>query len=185
MSFTARDKIKTTKGRQPTPFEDSVAQCLLELQQNNSDLKTSLKNLHISAAKEVEVPGNKKSIAIFVPFRLLKEFHQIQGRLVPELEKKLGTTVVLVAQRRIQRPGQTKQKRPISRTLKAVHESILEDIVYPVEITGKRTRVDTKGHTHLKVYLDPREEKVYEGKLDSYSAVYQRLTGRSVTFLFQ
>jgi len=184
MSFAARDKIKPAKGRQPTPFEDSVAQCLLELQQNNSDFKVPLKNLYISAAKEVEVTGNKKAVCIFVPYRHLKEFHQIQGRLVPELEKKLGNNVVLIAQRRIQRPGQTKQKRPISRTLKAVHDAILDDLVYPAEITGKRTRIDTKGHTHLKVYLDPRE-KLVEPKLDSYSAVYKRLTGRSVSFLFQ
>merc|ERR1712080_296088 len=34
-----------------------------------------------------------------------------------------------------------KQKRPRSRTLVAVHNAILDDLVYPAEIVGKRIRI--------------------------------------------
>eukprot|EP01050_Picozoa_sp_SAG11_P001058 SAG11_NODE_43_length_20795_cov_11.860456_6_plen_70_part_00 len=57
-----------------------------------------------------------------------------------ELEKKFsGKIVVIVGQRKIQAKEQkgerlAKQKRPRSRTLTAVHDAILEDLVYPTQV---------------------------------------------------
>lgn len=55
--------------------------------------------------------------------------------------------VVVVAQRRIMAPTTTgvATARPRSRTLTAVHEAILEDLVYPTEIVGKRIRYRLDG----------------------------------------
>ena len=57
-----------------------------------------------------------------VPYRLLKQFHKIQQRLVRELEKKFsGKDVVIVANRRIMPPqAGLRTNRPRSRTLTAV-----------------------------------------------------------------
>ena len=98
----------------------------------------------------------KKAIIIFVPVPLLKQCHKIQSRLVRELEKKFSDRhVLVVAQRRIlPKPGRlsrVKQLRPRSRTLNMVHEKLLEDMVYPTEIVGKRTKVRTDGSRVIKV----------------------------------
>ena len=74
-----------------------------------------------------------------------------------ELEKKFSDRhVVFIGQRRIMRkPGRNsrqKQPRPMSRTLTSVHEKILEDLVFPTEIVGKRTRVCPDGRKIIKVY---------------------------------
>ena len=53
-----------------------------------AEIKSDLRDLYITAAKQVDVLGGKKAIVIFVPFRLLKSYHKIQQRLVRELEKK-------------------------------------------------------------------------------------------------
>ena len=81
-------------------------------------------------------------------------------RLTRELEKKFNDRhVVFVAQRRmLRKPTRTsrvQQKRPRSRTLTSVHEKILEDLVFPTEIVGKRTRVSVDGSKLLKVYVLP------------------------------
>ena len=104
------------------------------------------------------------------------------------------------------RTSRVKQKRPRSRTLTSVHEKILEDLVFPTEIVGKRTRVAVDGSKLLKVYvplalirlcgcsreltrlnpsfLDSKDATSLEYKLDSFSSVYRRLTGKDVVFEF-
>ena len=59
-----------------------------------NELKADLRDLYISAAKELEIDGGRKAIVIFVPFRQLKDFHRIQPRLVRELEKKFRWDIV-------------------------------------------------------------------------------------------
>jgi hypothetical protein len=50
------------------------------------------------------------------------------------------------------------QKRPRSRTLKAVHNAILDDIVQPSSVTGRTTRVAINGKRTETIYLDPLDE---------------------------
>ena len=81
------------------------------------------------------------------------------SRLVRELEKKFsGKHVVFIAQRRIlpkptRKANKLKQKRPRSRTLLAVRNSILDDLVYPAEIVGKRIRIRLDGSRLFKVHI--------------------------------
>jgi len=182
---TARQKIVKATG-EPTELEDQVAQALFDLGQS-SDLKADLKNLHIAAARQVELQQGRKALVLFVPYKLLKGFHKVQLSLVRELEKKFsGQHVLVVAQRKIikkaaQRGGKA---RPYSRTVTAVHEAILDDLVYPSEIVGKRLRVRHDGSRLLKVHLDQKDKNNTEYKLETYAAVYKKLTGKNSVFEF-
>ncbi|KAI9189285.1 ribosomal protein S7A [Blastocladiella emersonii ATCC 22665] len=82
------------------------------------------------------------------------------------------------------RHSRQKQMRPRSRTLTAVHESILDDLVYPTEIVGKRTKLRVDGSKTTKVFLDKKDATYLEYKLDTFSAVYKQLTGKDVHFEF-
>merc|ERR1712137_689856 len=123
MSITS--KIQRTANAPTTPpdeIETQVAQALLDLETNVPELKTELRVLQISAAREVDVRGGKKAIVIFVPVPQLKAFHKVQQRLTRELEKKFSDRhVVFIGLRRIlpipSRRSRITQKRPRSRTL--------------------------------------------------------------------
>lgn len=65
-----------------------------------------------------------------------------------------------------------------------MHDAILHDVVYPVEIVGKRTRTREDGSKVLKVILDEKERGGVDWRLDTYAEVYRKLTGKGVGFEF-
>ena len=75
--------LRTANAPNTTPdeTETAVAQALIDLENNVPELKTELRPLQISAAREVDVSGGKKAIVVFVPVPQLKAFHKIQQRL--------------------------------------------------------------------------------------------------------
>ncbi|KAL7681857.1 putative ribosomal protein S7e [Plasmopara halstedii] len=189
-------KISKPEGQTPDEFEVQVAQELSNLEQSAAEIKNDLKDLYITAAKQVDISSGRKAIVIFVPFRLLASFKKIQVRLVRELEKKFsGRHVVIIAQRTILGKGYSRANkgagpRPRSRTLSYVQEQILDfddglwDLVFPTEIVGKRTRCRLDGSKLLKVQLDPKDQVNVETKLDTFATVYKKLTNKDVVFEF-
>jgi len=188
-SSFATKKIYKRQGEQATELEEAVAKAFVELEITSKEMSGDLRDLFILSAKEIELPGSKKAIVIFVPHRLHKRFQKLQSRLIRELEKKFsGKHVQIVAQRTIlsgsfrrKNPG---QMRPRSRTLTSVHNAILEDLVFPTAIVGKRIRFRADGSRLLKVYLDPKDVKEVDYKLKTFSTVYKKLTNKNVEFLF-
>lgn len=188
---SARSKLISKRTRagvvEATELDLSVAKAIFEIQSSaNSEIAGDLRNLNIYGAREVDLVAGRKAVVIIVPVPQLKQWRRIQSRVTRELEKKFSDKqVVIVGFRRIMSKfAPSKQQRPVSRTLTAVHEAWLEDMVYPTEIVGKRIRVKTDGSRIIKVLLDPKDQSVMEGKVEGLSAVYHKLTGKSVVFEF-
>ncbi|KAI3717075.1 hypothetical protein L1987_68417 [Smallanthus sonchifolius] len=178
-------KIHKDKDADPTEFEVSVGQALFDLENANQDLKSDLKDLYINSAAQIDVSANRKAVVIHVPYRLRKAFRKIHLKLVRELEKKFsGKDVVLIATRRMLPPPKkgSAAQRPRNRTLTAVHDAMLEDIVYPAEIVGKRIRYRVDGSKIIKIYLDPKARNDTEYKLETFAGVYRKLCGKDVVF---
>ena len=182
--MSAASKILSEK---PTELELQVGQALIDLENSATDLKAQPRPLQLKSVREIEVSGGKKAVVIFFPPPALQSVHKVQQRLTRELEKKFSDRhVVFLAERRIlAKPGRRNrqtQKRPISRTLTAVHDAMLEDLVFPTEIIGKRVRYQVGGSKLQKVILDNKDSAVIDYKLESFQAVYNKLTGKQVVF---
>jgi small subunit ribosomal protein S7e len=173
----------------PSPIDIKLAQALVDLEASVNELKADLKSLQFTKCVDVKVSSNKNARVIFVPFIFHKRFQKIQVRLTRELSKKFGgIDVIFIAERvilprsHVRRKGN--QKRPRSRTLTAVHEAILNDITYPTQIVGKRTRISTDGRRVMKVFLDPKEMSICDEKRETFSAVYKKFCNKTVQFSF-
>ncbi|PTB75688.1 ribosomal protein S7e [Trichoderma longibrachiatum ATCC 18648] len=165
MSAINKIAANSPSRQNPSELEQNIAQALFDLENNTADLKVALRPLQFVNAREIEVGHGKKAIVIFVPVPALQGFHRVQQRIsAANFEEE--------------------QKRPRSRTLTAVHDAILSDLTYPVEIVGKRVRTKEDGSKTLKVILDEKERGGVDYRLDTYSEVYRRLTGRNVNFEF-
>eukprot|EP00929_Paragymnodinium_shiwhaense_P079986 TRINITY_DN416_c0_g1_i3.p2 TRINITY_DN416_c0_g1~~TRINITY_DN416_c0_g1_i3.p2 ORF type:complete len:194 (+),score=74.43 TRINITY_DN416_c0_g1_i3:74-655(+) len=188
--LNARKKIVKEKGVAPTELEEEVAKALFDIEVSPaSDIKSEIRDVFISSAKEIDVK-QKKAVIVHIPYRAWATVKKIQGRLIRELEKKFSKRhVFFVANRTIldknfRRKGLS--VRPRSRTLTAVHDSILEDVVGPTEIVGRRTRVSVDGSKLMKIVLDPKDKdkEMIDGKLETFAAVYKSLTNKEAAFIF-
>jgi small subunit ribosomal protein S7e len=148
--------------------------------------KDEYKNLKIVGVKEVDNNGSKV-LLVTVPYKQITSFHNVQDKLLPELEKKLSAQVYIIGQHRAfpkvpEHGRRYRAIRPTGRTLKAVNEAVLEDLVYPTAIVGKRVHYDTKGKQVTKVILDKHDSTRVEERLSGFAASYNRLTGIKSVF---
>mmetsp|Transcript_100837 Transcript_100837/g.159465 ORF Transcript_100837/g.159465 Transcript_100837/m.159465 type:complete len:194 (+) Transcript_100837:67-648(+) len=185
-------KLVKDSGAPATDTEKDVAKALFDIEVSpTSEIKAEVRDIYITGVKEMEVSkAGKTALVVQFPFRVWKVVRKIQGRLIRELEKKFDRRHVCFMANRTILDKNFRRKglkvRPRTRTLTSVHESILEDIVGPTEIVGKRTRICVDGSKLLKVLLDPKEKDKdgVEAKLATYSAVYKKLTNKEAVFTF-
>mmetsp|Transcript_22833 Transcript_22833/g.35524 ORF Transcript_22833/g.35524 Transcript_22833/m.35524 type:complete len:195 (-) Transcript_22833:186-770(-) len=172
-------------------LEQSLAQAFVDLEKNvDPSQRAEVRDLTFHSATEADIGAGKKVVIIVVPYVLLNNYRRLHHVLSTNFEKKLsGKHVIFIGQRRIlpkeSRNNRVKRQcRPRSRTLTAVHEAVLEDVCYPTEIVGKRIRYKVDGSKVMKVYLNPKDQQSAEGRLETYSAAYRKLTGKSCVFEF-
>ena len=157
----------------------------------SADSKTMLKGLLVDNVKEVEVTENGKKaksiILVTVPFVCMKAMQRANKFVITQLEKKLKVHVTMTAKRNIQSKWiktHKSQMRPRNRTLTAVHEAILDDLIQPSVILAKRIRVRLDGTKLHKINLDQNDKALLGDKLNAISVLYKQLCQKECVFDF-
>ena len=183
-------RAKTTKNPQYSAMEQQAGFALIDIV---SALDGDNKRLgsFIEVNRVIEIPmGNKEKPAVLIYFS--HKSHKVlltplYKKLVADLEKKLKTTVLLVAARNIQsrwiKRNKT-QKRPYSRTLTSVQEAVLNELLLPGIIISDRVRVRLDGTSVRKVMLDRSEQHFLEERTDAIKNAYKKLTTRDIEIGF-
>lgn len=183
-------RSKTNKNAQYSAIEQQTGTALQEIvAQLEGDNKRFGSFLEI--AKVVEIPnGKEKPIALVY---LSHKSHKVlltplYKKLVTELEKKLKTTVLLIAGRNILSRWVKKnrtQKRPFSRTLSSVQENLLTELLLPGVIISDRVRVRLDGSQVRKLTVDKTEQHFLEERTAAIKTAFKKLTTRDVEIEFE
>mmetsp|Transcript_6324 Transcript_6324/g.10988 ORF Transcript_6324/g.10988 Transcript_6324/m.10988 type:complete len:196 (+) Transcript_6324:485-1072(+) len=175
------------QGKAPTDFEAEVSRTLKGVSRVD-ELGEALGKIFLTDAWEFaqQYKGSQvRAVVLSVHFRSQAALKSVYEKLVAELEKRFNRPVIVLYTRTIlpkyyKEKGQ--QKRPRSRTLTAVHEAYLEDILFPHLYIGKRIRMKVNGSRLIKILLDPKDREVTEQKLDTWAAVYRKVACKDIVF---
>jgi len=186
-----RTKLQKKEGEKPTEIEEECAKALTAFEKSNADLQKDLRMVFLNSVKECEFEGDdgssRKYILIKIPFRSMQFYKKVAQKTIEHLEAKFNWPVIVVVNRTIdstRKITHSSQKRPRSRTLKAVHAEILADCVVPSSVVGRRSRVSQQTGTTAVVYLDPLDKMLVEDKLDAMANAYAALTTHKITLEF-
>ena len=118
----------------------------------------------------------------------LSGFKKVHSLLTHKLEENLSNPVILIpAKKRVngnEYRFYVSKKVPRDRTLTAVFDGYLDDILYPATIVGKRIRYPTGKTRTFKVLVDPLDKEVVENKGPAMVACYRALTNRKLEIEF-
>merc|ERR1712083_148990 len=191
MGMFNRSKLQKKDGQRATELEEELAKTLSAFENSNADLQQHLKFVYVNSAEEIEFANDhgtfSKYMLVRIPFRSLPYYRKVAGKVVDALEAKFKWPVIIIANRTIQSKRaktHASQQRPRSRTLKAVHAALLNDIVVPSSVTGRTCRVAQEGGRTERVFLDPLDESMVDKKIDCMAHCYQRLTTHKISIGF-
>ena len=186
-----KTKIVKKNNEQPTETEEKFAKKLSAIENSSSDIQQHLRFVFLSSVQDKEFTQHDGTKATYylvrIPYRSLAAYKKISTQVINLLEEHFKKPVIVVANRTIistRAVHHASQKRPRSRTLKAVHAATLEDIVAPSHINGRMTRVSLDGGKHETILLDPMDKDSVSSRLEAMKNAYYDLTTHTVHFQF-
>lgn len=179
---------KLSKSRQSVnEITKTLTNMISRIQESDSAIREDLEKLKIENANEIAV-GDRRCYLVQVNESSLESLHNIHAEITKKLEMNLNLPVIIVPYRKkingklFRRYRGTKVPR--EKTLSAVYDSYLEDLLYPATIVGKRVRYP-KGKSRLfKVHVDPIDRETIEDKTSAIVACYKALTNRDLVVEF-
>ena len=169
-------------------IQKNVSNALEKIKDSEKDHKAELDSLKIEHANEVTVNDDQKCYLIQISTQNVAGFKKVHSLLTKKLEEHLSNPVVIIPARKRVNGKEYRtfvsKKVPRDRTLTAVFDAYLDDILYPATIVGKRIRYSVGKTRTYKVLVDPLDKETVEYKLPAMTACYLALTNRKLEIEF-
>ena len=185
----SKTKEATPQELRETHLASEVNKIVKDYANSNSDLRDLLNLLTIDKVKEFAIShmgkNTGKALLVYLPHPFYVHQPQAVLRLMIEIKKKKGVEVFMTAKRTVVHPRSGyKQKIPRSRTLTAVYEAFLDDLIAPANILGKRIRHRLGGAQIWKIQLNQDNAEFLQGRLSAIHNIYLAVAKRHLEFDF-
>ena len=160
-----------------------------KIKDTEKEHKAELESLKIEHANEVTMSDDQKCFLIQISTQNVSGFKKVHALLTKKLEEHLSNPVIIIpARKRVngkEYRSFVSKKVPRDRTLTAVFDAYLDDILYPAIIVGKRVRYSVGKKRTYKVIVDPLDKEMVEYKIPAITACYKAITNRILEIEFQ
>lgn len=187
-SVTKAVEIKAVES-QKSNLHKEIDKIIVDITKHSENKKTTKSEILVDV-KEVKIVGEDKknfnALVIYLPFVYVKNHKSLLAKIVNEVQAKKKVPAFVLSQRTvIHKKADFNQKIPRNRTLTSVYDSILDDLIAPGILIGKRLRYHLDGSQHTKVFLNEESRAFIEHKTHSIAQIYKHLTNRKITFEFK
>ena len=170
-------------------IQKNVATEFEKIKDTEKEYKAELDTIKIEHANEVPMNEEQKCYLIQISTQNLAGFKKVHSLLTKKFETHLANTVILIPKRKRVNGKEYRtyvsKKVPRDKTLTAVFDAYLDDILYPATIVGKRIRYPVGRTTRTyKVIIDPLDKEIVNYRVDAIKACFKALTNRKLDIEF-
>lgn len=171
-------------------LEAEISKMVSDVVSAAPDVKKAFKTMQVSEVKEYQCTTEDKktmnAVVVYLPYTFMQSHRALVPKIVNEIQKRKNRYAFVVAKRTvIHKKSDFKQKIPRNRTLTAVYDSLLEDLISPANVIGKRYRYRLNGTQLMKVHLSEDARSFLEDRTELIAQLYFNLTNRKVAFEFR
>ncbi len=173
-----------------SPLQKEISKIVNDLvPDNRADKKTARPSL-VSDVREFQFTSQDKktvhALVVYLPFVFVQNNRALVTKIVNEIQKKKNRHAFVLAKRTIvNKKADFKQMIPRNRTLTAVFDALLEDLIFPANVIGRRWRYRLNGSQLGKIFLSEESRAFLEDKVELIAQLYFALTNRKITFEFR
>lgn len=186
--LSQKGKTDNTKKTDSNKIKDSVAKIFNDFTESSAEHREDMKTIKIENVSEFKYEENKTFVLINVNESAIKSLQKVHVDLVKRLESTLGKPVIVIPSRKTVDGKKYRKfigkKVPRTKTLTYVRDNLLEDLVFPATIVGKRTRFPRGQKEQLKVFVDAVDKEVLASKTSAICVGYKSLTGHELSIVF-
>ncbi len=186
--LSQKGKTDNTKKTDSNKVNDLVTKIFNDFTESSSEHRDNMKTIKIENVSEFKYEENKTFVLVTVNESSIKSLQKVHVDLVKRLESTLGKPVIVIPSRKTVDGKKYRKfigkKVPRTKTLSYVRENLLEDLLYPATIVGKRTRYPRGQQKQLKVLVDSVDREVVASKTSAICVGYKSLTGHELSIDF-